>query len=605
MAGGQLPARPTVDLSQAGTKCFQQAFPLCNDEIRVFDVLPGSGPEPIILEGRIISLSSSDHFEALSYVWGDLKVMRSVCVSGYSLEITHILYAALQQLRRTQDRRTLWVDQICINQTDDDEKSHQVSLMRTIYKRCWQCVIWFGEIPSTISFSEEDAAVALDFILATADGRAASNTIDDSDTHILLTDSEQGDRARNAFRTLIMGGNPWWSRVWTLQEASLPNAAILHWGPLTIPLVTIELAAKTMVGGWFCGVPSSTKVAEEYRDLVSSFLYPVRGITIARNGETPLNTLMRWRYRKATDPRDKVYGFAGLFKADTLRNLPSLRDISYTISPEVLFARVTRDLICFDQDLRPLIGARELPHVTPGLPTWAIDFASSSDIGPRQTRWWQHSHRYLRWTACASFDQFKPSMDEKILVLSGKFIDDVQEVGKIYHIAVNQEADDKRVRSTIIANYHLFEKYQASRNTDVSAGYVGGGTLNDAFWRTMLGNLIMSETPRGVPHDYDVVDFEEYVAEGNLNRLTLSLHGLVPNHAFFITTNGYIGMGPSDIRKGDRVYVFGGGRVPFVIRPAVDLPDRYCLMGDAYVHGIMRGEASRNAASPAEVIKLI
>jgi hypothetical protein len=605
MAGAKLPTRPTIDLSQPGTKCFQQAFPIRNDEIRVFDVLPGSGLEPITLEGRVLSLSSADGFEALSYVWGNLKDIHSVKVSGYDLEITYVLYAALRQLRQTRERRTLWVDQICINQTDDDEKSHQVSLMRTIYKRCHQCVIWFGEIPSTNLFSEEDAAVALDFIQATADGRAASNTTYDSDTHILLTDTDQGDRARNAFRTLIMGGNPWWSRVWTLQEASLPNTAILHWGPLKIPLETIELAAKTMVGGWFCGVPSSTKVAEEYRDLVSSFLYPVRGITIARNGETPLNTLMRWRYRKATDPRDKVYGFAGLFKADTLLNLPALRDISYTISPEILFARVTRDLICFDQDLRPLVGARELPHVTPGLPTWAIDFASSSDIGPRQTRWWQHSHRYHRWTACTSFDEFKPSADENTLVLSGRFVDEVQEVGKVYHIAVNEEAEDRYVRAAIIANYHLFEEYLASRNTDVSADYVGGGALKDAFWRTMLGNLIMSETPRGVPHDYDIVDFEEYVAEGSLNRLTLSLHGLVPNHAFFITTKGYVGMGPSDLNKRDCVYVFGGGRVPFVIRPADNVPDRYHLMGDAYVHGIMRGETSRDATRPAEVIKLI
>jgi len=606
--------RPSLYSSQPFNNNVWEAFPLSNDRIRVFDVLPGSGLDAICLECRVISLGGDVGFEALSYVWGDVKVKRSIEISGYSIDITHILCSALQQLRQPHTRRTLWVDQICINQSDDDEKSHQVSLMRTIYKRCSQCLIWLGAIPENDQFSEPDAKVALDFIQATAENNPTTNVWADCDTHTFFADNENGERARRAFKALIMGGNPWWSRVWTLQEASLPFAATLHWGPLTMPLEIIERAAKAMCAGWLWCAPSSTKVANEYRELMSSFLYPVRGLSIARAGDTPLNTLMRWRYRKATDPRDKVYGFAGLFRSDTLLSIPSLRDISYTISTAVLFERVTLDLIRVNQDLLPLVGARELPHITPDLPTWAIDFASSCNIGQRQTRWWHHYHRYLRWTTSKGLHpQCKVASDEKTLYLSGMFIDDVQTVGRVYRLAEEDDVSDDRVRETILHCYRLLEEYQVSRKSDFSADYLGGGTLKDAFWRAMLGNLIMEEKPRGVPKDYDVTDFEDYVTDGRHNRLTLSLHGFVPNHTFFITKKGYIGVGPCDMRDGDRVCIFGGGRVPFVVR-SVDVPtsetsdsmsDRHYLIGDAYVHGIMRGEAVQSSEERARAIALV
>jgi hypothetical protein len=607
-------ATHSLDLVQPSPCNLQQAFSIHNDEIRVVDILPGSGSDDISLNCRVISLRSGDSFEALSYVWGDVTTKRIIKISGYTFEVTHILYTALQQLRQAQNKRTLWVDQICINQNDDDEKSQQVGLMRTIYKSCSQCLIWLGPIPADERFSEMDAEVALDFIQATAENRPATNVWVDSDTHTFFVDNECGERARRAFKALIMGGNPWWSRVWTLQEASLPFAATLHWGPLTIPLETIELAAKSMCAGWIWCAPSSAKVANEYRELVSYFLYPVRGLSIARAGDTPLNTLMRWRYRKATDPRDKVYGFAGLFRADTLSSIHSLRDISYTISPAILFTRVTLDLIRFDQDLLPLVGARELPHVTPGLPTWAIDFASSCDIGQRQSQWWQHFHRYNRWvTSKGMRPQFEASSDERTLYLSGELIDEVHTVSEVYHVAPEEDVIDDQVQETILQRYRLLERYELSHSRDFSADYFGGGTLKDAFWRTMLGNLIMEEKPRGVPKDYDITDFEDYVNDGRHNRLTLSLHGLVPNHAFFITSKGYIGIGPADMREGDHVCVFAGGRTPFVVR-SVDIPTsansgatsgRYFLVGDAYMHGIMRGEAVQCEERHPKTIMLV
>jgi hypothetical protein len=590
----------------------QQTFPIHDNEIRVVDLLPGSDLDALSLECRVIDLNGGHSFEALSYVWGDVHAIRSVEISGHDVEVTQTLYAAFQHLRHPLNKRTLWADQVCINQSDHDEKSRQVVLMRRIYRKCSQCLIWLGDIPSDKQFSMPDAKVAMEFIHIMAHERVQFSE-DNFITQAFVADNDSGRRARKAFQALIMGGNPWWSRVWTLQEAALPFAATLHWGSLTLPLDTIELAALNLCQGWFCEI-SNSEVAAEFEQLTSDFLYPVRGLTIAREGEAPLNVLMRWRYRKATDPRDKVYGFVGLVPLDSLSKISALRCVDYNVTSITLFSCVTLDLIRFDKDLRTLVGARELSHITPNLPTWAIDFASSSAIGKRQTQWWHHSHRYFRWTASKGLDlQLQASEDDKTLFLSAILIDSVKTVGNVYHVKVEDEIDDERLRENIVQSCGLLEEYQTSCGSDFGADYVGGGTVKDAFWRTMLGNLIMKELPRGVPKDYHMDDFDNYIAKGTRGQLTLSLHGQVPNHAFFITTSGYIGMGSSDVRPGDVVCIIGGGRVPFVIRSPEGPPlgernaerHRYNLVCNAYVHGIMRGEAVAQKKEQLQTIELV
>jgi hypothetical protein len=59
--------------------------------------------------------------------------------------------------------------------------------------------------------------------------------------------------------------------------------------------------------------------------------------------------------------------------------------------------------------------------------------------------------------------------------------------------------------------------------------------------------------------------------------------------AFFLTEKGYFGIGPNDMQENDRVAVFHGGRTPFIIRPT-STKKKFHLVGDCYIHGLMRGE---------------
>ena len=63
----------------------------------------------------------------------------------------------------------------------------------------------------------------------------------------------------------------------------------------------------------------------------------------------------------------------------------------------------------------------------------------------------------------------------------------------------------------------------------------------------------------------------------------------------FRTNDGRIGLGPNTQRPGDSVWILSGGQVPFILRQ-VDCNDerRYELVGEAYVHGVMYGEAVKD-----------
>jgi hypothetical protein len=211
--------------------------------IRILELLPGKDDSPIQCTTRIAHLWYGEAYEAVSYVWGDGPPSRSVQISGEAVKITQTLYAALKRFRDPIDTRSIWVDQLCINQSDAKEKTHQVNMMREIYKQCTRCLIWLGEIPeASAGVTIMDAQAAFDFISA-----LAGETVDSqqgSCTPLSLAMPDQVDGARRAFKALIFQGNPWWSRIWTVQEVVLPPEGLLKWGPLSLRWNTISKSSE-------------------------------------------------------------------------------------------------------------------------------------------------------------------------------------------------------------------------------------------------------------------------------------------------------------------------------------------------------------------------
>ena len=97
-------------------------------------------------------------YDALSYCWGtDVKQPPLVC-NGRCVKVTSSAAGALQMIarRHTQaDAYCCWVDAICLNQDDEDEKAVHVARMSAIYAEARQAVVWLGEADS-----ESDSAIA-------------------------------------------------------------------------------------------------------------------------------------------------------------------------------------------------------------------------------------------------------------------------------------------------------------------------------------------------------------------------------------------------------------------------------------------------------------
>lgn len=102
---------------------------------------------------RVVSLAESPKFTALSYVWGETSsaentiVLRSGTEGGAvsSLQLTANCHSALTHLRRRHGSITIWVDSICINQEDQQEKGNQIPLMQEIYSWASPVYVWLGE----------------------------------------------------------------------------------------------------------------------------------------------------------------------------------------------------------------------------------------------------------------------------------------------------------------------------------------------------------------------------------------------------------------------------------------------------------------------------
>jgi hypothetical protein len=110
-------------------------FPILNPgDIRIVLVRPGKPTDPIVCDLEIMFLDGEGHdYQALSYVWGDATMQHSITLNGHIHHVTGNLLAALHRLRMPTIVRKLWIDALCIDQSNVAERNTQVKMMKRIY----------------------------------------------------------------------------------------------------------------------------------------------------------------------------------------------------------------------------------------------------------------------------------------------------------------------------------------------------------------------------------------------------------------------------------------------------------------------------------------
>ncbi len=94
---------------------------------------------------HLLDSGTAHPFDALSYAWGSGDSSKSIVINDRECVVGANLHAALLHLRDRFVDRIVWVDAICIDQKNTDEKSQQVQSMAKIYAKAIRVIVWLGE----------------------------------------------------------------------------------------------------------------------------------------------------------------------------------------------------------------------------------------------------------------------------------------------------------------------------------------------------------------------------------------------------------------------------------------------------------------------------
>jgi hypothetical protein len=195
--------------------------------IRLLRIKSGTSEDPIEIILETFDLDSNTEFKALSYVWGDATSPCEIICNGHKKPITRNLWDVLSQLRKQKFGCRMWVDAVCINQKDEEEKSFQVAMMRDIYKRAAKVIFWLGEQESY----DKDAVRLMRGFLERYPHQL------DMEPHRGKTLEELGlssiDRGWTGWASLFC--RPWFGRVWIVQEFFNARNSVFMSGALEIP----------------------------------------------------------------------------------------------------------------------------------------------------------------------------------------------------------------------------------------------------------------------------------------------------------------------------------------------------------------------------------
>jgi hypothetical protein len=322
-------------------------------------------------------------YEALSYTWGDPKILRPIRINDTVFNVTENLYQALLTLRTQDYQRWLWIDAVCIHQTDLQEKSQHLRRIFTVYRKALKVLVFLGQCgPNTHHAFEYLRARNLDAPHAK-----------DMETFADLP------RVYDGLRDLWT--RPWLWRIWVRQEIFAARRVLvicgdnlIEWDDFTglafaLGYVTREMQSRgfdadtvdnrkrrTVESLWNCESDSLPRIlCDEYPDERGSAtnIVEVLGDTVGC---------------EMSDPRDQVYGILGMTKTKIARPGPTASEnrviqdrshclvVDYSKDLASVFVDVARYVFNRDQSLHALYLCQcwDSKKTDLCLPSWCPDW---------------------------------------------------------------------------------------------------------------------------------------------------------------------------------------------------------------------------------------
>ncbi|KAI1733518.1 heterokaryon incompatibility protein-domain-containing protein [Xylaria scruposa] len=562
---------------------------------------PDARVSPDIYEVEpLVDADFQPKYEALSYAWGHASKSQSITVEpgaahitgtkrhatldpntaweekDTTLEVSDSSLGALRYLRDKERSRLLWIDTICIQQSDNVEKGHQVSRMSFIYGQAYRVVVWLGLEANGSSH----AIQTLNYIGSQGDIDALKACwMPSPDT----TEREWIDRSfqlpyddRTWDAVLAFLSRRWFTRLWVAQEIHLGRmvpGAIIQCGTDTMEYASLRRAICCL----------------EHRDLHqanlrSTVAYIWRLFRFTRLGIFRSVIRTATIGRDCTDPRDKLYGTLGIApKKFASRIKPDYSDKCLpgdTYKMAVLcHAHQVQRLELFDGC--SLVSRRI--HAPSWVPDWSI---TSSRDTPKFFINSQVASGFSR--AHFMNDDNRPNVLE-VLGLR---------CATVSHVSQPLLFDPGSLEAV-----HHVRQWQL-QDLDTTIYQPTGETLRTAYALTLINNRVVNRWPQ-----YNLPTVDEWVkqdwddglfgsrASSSLHRTTAAISRHVKYALNFCqdrvlvqTHEKYIGLAPGDTRPGDVIAVFLGCSNPIILRPVtINETSSYQVVGEGYVHGLHDG----------------
>ena len=600
-------------------------LPTTDKTIRLLCIPPADDLSvPLVCDMHQVRLIDKPKYAALSYTWGAPIFDHHIICSGRRLAITAHLDAALRRFRKST-WWMLWVDAVCIDQTNIPERNYQVSIMQHIYFRATVTFVYLGEgclqdavalrlmcalrdlaqLSKRYSLAELKSMEPLDNALTPRvldalirfmelkEGSPNASTGTRADLSSVGI-PHPGDPAWEAMKSLL--SYPWFSRMWIIQEVVMSSNVCMMLGKFSFhwKLVTDSLSAYIELGLLYATEIANQRVAMNFRDSgkVVLSLLKVKNDPQCRSLIKLMNL---FRKCLCSDPRDKLYALLGLANDQGAHNMVS---VDYSKSVEAVYLECAKSLVRNRDGMEMLIDAgltqdhgdndfkMSLPSWVPNWSREKLDF-----FGQRQELF-----RDLYRAAGETQSEIEVEDRGNGLNVRGIRIDVVDALATV--LATDEDKGG-------LLKSELFAWEQEARKVAQQSCFFSEERVDD--YANTVGACL---SPRpGVINGFNSVHFllesfwNRRSAQASVDQAKYLAYVGTMAHTqkFCVTRQGYMGWVPVSSQPGDFIIVLYGGHMPFTVRKT---DGKYLLLGASYLRGFMYGEALKLEDAEPEVFVL-
>ncbi|KAJ6201151.1 heterokaryon incompatibility protein-domain-containing protein [Bipolaris maydis] len=571
--------------------------------IRLLRIKSGTGKKGIQITLETFDLDSKTQFTALSYVWGDATSQRKITCNGHKKLITRNLWGVLSQLKKQRFDCLLWVDAICINQNDEEEKSFQVAMMRDIYKRAAKVIFWLGEQGRY----DEDAVNLMREFFKRYPKRL------DLERNRVKTLKEMGlsyfDQRWYGWASLCC--RPWFRRAWIVQEFLNAKESVFMSGAL-------EISSKLLV---HCGYATGVCVAIREAVLghstgaheIEKYILRFQALRIYQFADDiRIFDLWCWSQQlEATDTRDRVFALLSIQTAVNMDMIDYRKDEA-TVYTEIAIKALSIPVLRITSTGNTVLTSTHRVHTndmhrvsrflackfrspqSSNLPSWVPDW---KPIG----FWFVPLTRYYTGTATFTYPYDHAIVKDKTLSISGIFwdepeiiIDSTPYMDQLSQTIAGKDSDNQK--TAIYMLDWMYQCYIEAMSISLrSVEKVDSGR----FCHAMAFGVHLEKT---VTPDKDYMKgfqalyrkFESLTGKARYHPSFLqsysepSCHGevyesrfseLSAGRKFCVTKKRHLAWVPKETKPTDRICLLAGCAVPFAVRP---VGQQYELLGDCY-----------------------